>query len=133
MKILKFNENKEKKYSVEEYKDICTKMRNVLEIGTDDPVEILNVVKELKSKMNSVDKNILYFYHQENVNTIDSDIVKLGKSLNNINETIEHIETMTQIGWAEKNAITVILKNLYQSQLMISDLLNKLRGNDNQV
>lgn len=66
MKIRRFNEKVEnKKYSVEDYKKIFTEMRNVLEIGSDDPSDVLLAVKDLQGKWKTVNKNNLYFYHQD--------------------------------------------------------------------
>ena len=66
MKIKKFNEKKEEKsYTVKKYKEICIEMRDILEIGSDDPIEILKAVKDLKFNWDKVNKNNLYFYHQD--------------------------------------------------------------------
>lgn len=67
MKIRRFNEKKEetKTYKVKDYKDIFTEMQNVLELGSNDPIDVLLAVKDLKINWNKVNKNNLYFYQQD--------------------------------------------------------------------
>lgn len=66
MKIKRFNEKLEsKKYTLEDYKKLCTEMRDVLEIGSAEPDDILRAVKDLQDKWKGINKNNLYFYHQD--------------------------------------------------------------------